>query len=142
MTKTEVERFFYGDPIPTAKFPSVGSTVSGTIVDLQTAQQQEYGTRKPLFWDDGKPRMQLIITLQTEERNGPDDDGRRKLFVMKGVQVAVRDALTAAGVREPLVGGWISVTWDSEKPSDTPGYNPMKVYTAEYRPPAPLEDII
>ena len=64
--------------------PHRGTVVTGQIVERPTVQQQtEIGTGKSLFFDDGKPREQLVVTIQTEIRDPEvdDDDGKRRVFV-------------------------------------------------------------
>lgn len=51
-----------GAAVPSVKFPEIGTTVEGVILDLTTSVQ-----RKPdgttLLWDDGTPRKQAVLTL-------------------------------------------------------------------------------
>ena len=55
-----------------AKFETVGDTTKGQVVSAESRQQTDYTSGEPLTWDDGNPRMQLVITLATDERD-PDD---------------------------------------------------------------------
>ena len=58
-----------------AKFETVGDTTKGQVVAAESRQQTDYTSGEPLTWDDGNPRMQLVITLATDERD-PGSDGR------------------------------------------------------------------
>jgi len=60
-----------------AKFETVGDTTKGQVVSAESRQQTDYTSGEPLTWDDGNPRMQLVITLATDERDpdDPTDDG-------------------------------------------------------------------
>lgn len=123
-----------GGGIQAAKFPTVGTVVKGTVVRSEAAQQTEFGTNKLKVYDDGKPMMQVVITLQTDERDGVDDDGQRKLYVRGQMLSAVRDALKAAGAKLEL-GGSLAVKYESDKASEKAGFNAAKQYVAQYQAP-------
>ena len=116
-----------------AKFPTPGSKVEGTITKVHPPEQQvDFESRQPL---PGK--YQIRIELQTEERD-PDidgDDGGRVLYVKGWMQGAVGDALRAAGVKEPEVGGKLAVTYTQDGPPTRPGLSGPKQYTAVYTAP-------
>lgn len=128
-----------GGGIPAAKFQAVGDMVKGTVVRSESAQMTDFKSRKPLFWDDGRPQMQVIVTLQTDERDPSinDDDGQRKVYVPIGKQIhrALSDALRAAGAKLEM-GGTLAVKYIGDKPSETPGFNAAKQYQAQYQPPS------
>lgn len=131
---------FFGDSSKSAKFATVGDTVTGPIVNIgEPRQQTEFRTDgqpgAPLFWPDGTPRMQLPVTLQTDQRDPADsfDDGKRTLYIKGELKKAIGAALKTSGARL-AVGGVLSVTFSGEEP--TKGY-PKKLYTATYQPPAP-----
>lgn len=83
-------------------------------------------------------KMQVRIVLKTEERDptDPDDDGRRTLYVKSWMRGAVGQALTAAGVKEPEVGGTLAVQFTHLTPPDRPGLSPSKHFVAQYTKPA------
>lgn len=140
MSKT-VDNFFEGSGAPAVKFPTIGTSVTGTVVgDMEIRQRTDIQTGELLTWPDGNPKNQLIITLATDDRdpNNPDDDGERRLFVPDpgGLKTAIGQALSAAKVKSLKPGGQLSITFSSETPSQTRGFNPSKNYTATYEPPA------
>lgn len=45
----------------------IGTTITGTILDIQVRQQTKLEDGTPMTWDNGDPRMQLVVTLQTEQ---------------------------------------------------------------------------
>ncbi len=102
-----------------------GGLVQGKVMRNQTTPG---GTIKT--WDDGSPRKELLVTLQTAERVDPDDDGQRNLPINGDKVRAVREALKTAGVRDLEIGGWLYVAWTGDKPT-TKG-NPQKLFTALY----------
>ena len=68
----DINDFLMGGGGKAASFEEVGVVCEGEIIDARLAQQTDMDTNAPLFWTDGRPRMQLVLTLQTEERaTGP-----------------------------------------------------------------------
>lgn len=138
--------FLLGGGGQSASFENLGDSVEGTITALEVTQQTDFDSGDPLYWDDAKtqPRQQLVVTLQTEERNAEieDDDGVRKVYV-KGAKKAGSRSLhdaTASAVRAVKakglkVGGWIRYTFDGEEPPAKRGMSPRKLYSAVYRAP-------
>lgn len=134
----DVNDFLQGGGGVSAKFPTIGTVVKGTVVRSVRGQQTEFGTGKPLFWDDGKPREQVIITLATDEHDAsqPDDDGQRNLYVKGQMQKAVGEALKQAGATLE-VGGVLAVQYVGDLPSDRG--NPAKQYRAQYQVPSAVQ---
>lgn len=137
MSSTDVNDFLLSGGVPSAKFPAVGTTVKGTVVSSVVTQQTDFTSNKPKFYDDGNPMMQVVITLQTDERDPAvdGDDGLRKIYVRGQMTAAVREALRNAGAKL-AVGGTLAVQYTGDKPAEKPGLNPAKVYRAQYAPPA------
>lgn len=117
----------------TAKFPTIGTTIKGTVVSATSQQQTDFATREPKFWTDGKPMMELVITLETAERDPDDanDDGNRRLYVKGKMLEALRAALAG---RKLEAGGTLAVKYTGDGEAKA-GMNPPKVYKAEYQPP-------
>lgn len=133
----DVNDYLLSSGIPAAKFPAVGATVKGTVVASEVMQQTDYATNQPKFYEDGKPMQQVVITLQTADRD-PDidgDEGLRKLYVRGQMTAAVRDALRAAGAKLER-DGILAVRYIGDKPSEKRGFNPAKQYQAQYQPPS------
>ncbi|AEK09876.1 hypothetical protein FGG30_gp066 [Mycobacterium phage Pixie] len=131
--------FLGGGGPASAKFKSHGDVVGGVIaVEPEQRQQTDLNTNEPLTWKDGSPRMQLVVTVQTD-LNDPeieDDDGMRRLFVKGEMRKAVQKAVIAAGAKGLDVGGELFVTYvgDGEKKGNL---TPPKLYSATYKKPAP-----
>ena len=134
---TTAQEFLMGRGGRSAKFPAIGTSVSGQIVkEPEVTQQTEFGTGRPLTWDDGRPRLQLVVTLQTDERDpsDPDDDGKRVLYVKgKSMTNAVRDAVRKAGANGLEVGGTLTVTYVGDGKAERG--MPPKLYSAVYQRP-------
>lgn len=127
---------------PSAKFVNIGDKVVGTITDVSTSQQREFKTGKPEVWDDGKPKMQLVITLATDERDPSieADDGTRRVYAPAwakpgSVFDALRNAVKAAGASGLDNGGKLAVVFTGTEAQDA-GLSPRKLYEAKYAPPA------
>lgn len=132
-----------GSGVPSAKFERPGDTITGRVDrEPEQQQQQEYGTGRPLVWDDGSPRWQIKVVLQTEQRdpNRQFDDGRRAVYLKGPVKrpsilKAVRDAVQAAGAPGLQVGGTLTVTYTGDDLTSTAPIKP-KLYTATYTRPS------
>lgn len=93
----------------------------GPIEHIGEARQQTNWESGELeFWNkSGDPIMQLPITMNTAAGQYPepptdgDDDLVRTYYCTKGKQEfrALRDALSKAGVKAPVVGGVLYVRW-------------------------------
>ncbi|MDM2104790.1 Uncharacterised protein [Mycobacteroides abscessus subsp. bolletii] len=130
--------FLSGGGAPSAKFKTHGDTVGGVIVEEPTQQQQrdlESGDLET--WPDGNPKMQLVVTVQTDLRDPAveDDDGKRRIFVKGGLRKAVQEAVIAAGSRGLDVGGELHVTYTGD--GERKGYlTAPKLYSARYVKPS------
>lgn len=128
-----------GGGAPAAKFPTPGTSVGGRITEKPTVEQQrDISTGDKKFWSDGNPMMQLVVTVQTTERDPEieEDDGRRRLFVKGQMKNAIADAVRSAGGRGLEVGGTLTVTYSHDGTPSQRGFNPPKQYTAQYIPAA------
>lgn len=117
-------------------FKNPGDTFSGTISGPYTERQAyEFGTKELAYWRDGKPKMEALVPMTADRLNGPDDDGERTLYVPKGrMHKAIAAALEAAGAKELLPGGHLTITFTSWGAGQNPA-NPPKEFTAAYRAP-------
>jgi hypothetical protein len=140
----DIDNFLLGGGGASAKFDNVGDTVTGTIVSAEVKDQTDIQTGKPLTWDNGDVRKQLVVRLQTAERDpaDPDDDGIRTVYVKgskkpgsRSLHDAVASAVRAAGGKSLEVGGTLTVTHDGTEPSQTRGFSDRKLYAASYRVP-------
>lgn len=123
------------------KFPTIGTSHSGTITsEPRERQQTEFSTGQPAVWPSGEPKMQILVDLQTEEKDDPDDDGERTLYVSSnGMKHAIGKAIRDAGAKDLEVGGTLTVTYTGNDPQSKNPQNPKKLYTAQYsRPESPL----
>lgn len=138
MTMTDPNAFLMGGGAASAKFPVIGTTVTGTIIrEPEVMQQSDFTTGELKFWNDGRPMQQLQVVLSTSERDpaDPNDDGERALYVKANMQKAVRDAIRAAGAPGIAVGGVLSVTYIGDGEITKRGMSAPKLFNAAYTPP-------
>lgn len=134
----DANAFLMGGGIPAAKFDTIGTTVGGPITQQpRVEQQKDLNTGEPKFWADGKPMMQMLVTVQTDQRDPqiPDDDGQRTFYIKANSLKAVRDAVRRAGARGLEVGGILTITYTGDGEPTKRGFNPPKLYSATYQPP-------
>lgn len=122
----------------TAKFETVGETHAGEIVSIDTRQVNDYETGTPEFWQDGRPKQQIVVTFDTGSPEGPDDDGHRNLYIKGwGDQLrAFRDAARRLG-RNPQVGDRITATYVADGEKKNPRFNAPKLYQYDIEPGTP-----
>lgn len=124
-----------GGGAPSAKFPAIGTSFTGRITEQPTVEQQkDFTTGNPKFWDDGNPAMQLVVTIQTEQRDPAveNDDGKRRLYVKGQLKTAVQEAVRNSGARGLEVGGHLAVTYTQDGEVKRAGFNAPKIFRAEY----------
>lgn len=122
------------------KFPDIGAQHTITVTEMPVkAQQTDFDSGEPLFWEDGKPREQLIVTGQLDREDWDDDEeeddpeaGMRRLFVKSGLVKAFREALRTAKIKpSQMVGGRLTMTYVEDGPKPKRGFAP-KIYEAEF----------
>ena len=120
-----------------AKFPTIGTTVEGTVVDFVTSQQTSIDG-EPLTWDDGSPRWQIVVTLQTAEREDDADDGLRKMYCKGNLLTELKAAVKASG-EKLAVGGVVKAQYHADGEAKR-GYTAPKLYKVRYTP-APARSV-
>lgn len=124
--------------VSAAKFPTVGTAVSGRIArEPEAREQTDFTTGAVLRWDNGEPKMQIVVHVATDERDSQDlsDDGTRALYVKGQMLNAVRSAVRGAGAPGLAVGGALTVTYIGDAEPTKRGFNGAKQYSATYTPP-------
>jgi hypothetical protein len=137
----DANSFLMGSSVTSAKFEAIGDTVTGVIEDAQKRQQADFATNKPLFWDDGNPRMQVVITLQTDEQTHEGDDGRRRIYVKGQMQQALQEAIKASGLRGITIGDQLAVRYVGDGEAK-PRQNPPKLYKVFYKAAPPRTVVV
>lgn len=142
-----------GAGAPTAVLKGIGDFVHGEVVEMFKRDYIPYGKDKPEINNDGSTRQQLVVILQTENRNWQnvvkvpkvdpadpksaekapsEDDGKRAIYCPErsNIQFAIGRAVTASGARFE-VGGTLGVKIVNLK--DTGKGNPLKEHEAVYQ---------
>ena len=142
MSLKDVNEFLMGGS-KSVKFPTIGTSVVGRIIEPEPKKIAVLNpkTMKPETWDNGQEKEQIVVNLQTTERDPEleNDDGQRRLFLKGNLQKAVAAAVRSSGAKGLAIGGVIKATYtgDGIKPSAT--LNAPKEFKAVYKPPAPTE---
>lgn len=131
-----VEDFFSGGAPVAAKWPKIGFTVEGTVLDWSLVQQTDMATGEFKFFEDKKlkkeselsnpekarPAYELRLDLQCEatgvtweglahtEKVVPDDDGIRRAYVYGNMQKSLGRAMSDAGAAAPEKGARVKIT--------------------------------
>lgn len=143
---SDINDFLFGGSGKAASFEEEGDMVVGLITDCKISQQTSMEDNTPLTWPDGSPRMQLVITLQTDARDGADDDGLRRVYakggryeVMTGSGTSMKDAIgeavKRAGCRTLDEGGRLTVAYTGTGKKTNRGYSAPKLFKAKYEAP-------
>lgn len=120
-----------------AKWDRKGSKVTGEILTYSQRQGRDFTTGKQEFWDDGSPKMEDVLVIQTTEREDADDDGRRQVVLNnKRKREAVQAALKVAKIKSEadLLGATLVMTMTGEERTEK-GLT-AKTYTAKITPGA------
>lgn len=143
MNNDPANSFLMGAGGASAKFENPGDSVTGTVVSAEVTNQTDMVTGAVQTWDNGEPKQQLVVTLQTSQRADGDDDGVRKVYVKgskkagsRSLHDAVASAVRASGAKGLTPGGTLTVKYIGDEPSATRGFNPRKLYEASFAPSA------
>jgi len=96
------------------KWETPGTSYTGTITEVTLRQSRKFESTDLDTWDDGSPKMQIVLALATDYRDpiNPDDEGNRQLSInlWSGQKKSLVAACKAAGVTEPQVGQVFTAT--------------------------------
>lgn len=126
----DIDDLFASGGAPALKFPTVGTTHIGTITGLEARQQRDFEKNELVTWDNGEPKMELVVTMRDVDGN----EGR--LFAKAQMLSAIRDAVRVAGCKKPEIGGQLAVSYTHDGENKNPKFNPPKMYQVAYEPPA------
>lgn len=129
-----------------SKTSPIGTTVSGPIVDATVRQRTDYVTGQPKTWDNGDPQNQVVVRIQTDQREDTDDDGIRGIYIKTwGLQkdalmTAIKEAggTKASDVLKP--GAIFTATFTGTEPSGQG--DPTKIYKFEVNPSGAVDDAL
>jgi len=133
-----LDDLFAGSGAPSFKFESVGDTVTGVITGLDVRQQTDFDSGEPKTWDDGKPMMEIVITVATALRDPDieDDEGERRVFCRGAMLTALKQAVRKVKETKPAIGGRVTISHSGLGEAKKRGFNAPKLYTVEYEAPS------
>lgn len=124
--------------VPSLSFKDapVGTAYTGIITDLRTVQVRNFDDPNKLeFWDDGKPKLQIEVTLATDyiDDSIEEDDGTRRVYLFGQKLSAAKAEMKAKGFDKLEKGFEFTITFIGEKPATNKRYNPIKQYAIELK---------
>lgn len=134
-----------GIPSAFQKDDTVGKSVTGRIESAELRQVTSFETQEPETWADGSPKQQVVITILTDLAEGPDDDGRRRVYVKwwGDQKKALVAAIKNSGDSDLHPGGTFTATFSGLGEVKTRGFNAPKLYTYSYvKPPTGLAQAV
>lgn len=115
-----------------AKFPTIGTTITGTITAVHPPEpQRDFETGQDI---PGKTQVRIDLATELRDPEIDFDDGARTLYIRGWMTGAIGEALRKAGAKEPTVGATLTVTYVADGAPTRPGLRGPKKYTAVYTP--------
>jgi hypothetical protein len=135
-----------GLPSAFRKTHPIGTVWGGKITKV-SVQQARDDDGNPDTWDDGNPKQQVVVAIQTDQRDPErlNDDGVRGVYVKWwGEQKkAFRECIEKAGVDDLEVGGLFAAKYTGEGPQPANRmYSPAKLMQYEYKAPTGLGGLL
>lgn len=131
--------------IPSISFKDakIGDSFTGVITDLRTVQVRSYDSGEPEFWDDGKPKLQIEVTLATDylDPSLDEDDGTRRVYLFGQKLSAAKQEMKAKGLSKLEKGMKFTISFVGEKPASNKKYNNVKMYGIEIEPATSNPDV-
>lgn len=132
--------------VPSLSFKDVevGTKFDGVITDLRTVQVRNYDDPNKLeYWDDGKPKLQIEVTLATEyiDSSLDEDDGTRRVYLFGQKLQAAKAEMKAKGIEKLEKGFKFAIEFVGTKPSSNKRYNDVKLYAIEVTPSKSNPDV-
>ena len=125
-----------------ASFNQIGDKHAGTIIAVEERQQTDPKTGAGKTFKDGSPMMLWVITIQLADGDSAALWAKGGKFKSPPAAGSPCSTLSVPPCRRPApssldIGGQLAVAFTGEGVPKERGMNPPKLYTAQYRPPAP-----
>lgn len=142
---------------PTFKPAGIGDGLKGEVIAIVERQARSYDDDSLMFDKNGKPRLELVITIASHYRNwekvakiptdletkaelpASEDNGERNIYMKDSNRTAVQKAIVAAipdaESVEDIVGGVLAAKY--EKDVNVGKKSPMKAWAFEAEAPKP-----
>ncbi|WP_063042242.1 MULTISPECIES: hypothetical protein [Nocardia] len=117
-TPVDPDAFLMGGGGNWFKFDKIGARVTGVVVGKELKHKNKFGTQIPDYYDDGKPKMAYVVTLETALRDPEKDgdDGTRKVEFSPHLKGLVSRELKSVGLTGPEFGGRLDITYVADVP--------------------------
>jgi hypothetical protein len=132
--------FYGGEKTPSLSWKDVpvGTVFVCEIQEpAKLLQSRDFTTNEPAYWDDAKQNPVMSAVLNVQVMAGPHSVGEARSIwaqVPSNLFVALKEAQKTAGA--PFApGGLLRLEFTGEKPHEKKGFNPIKQYSAKYKPP-------
>lgn len=125
---------------PGVKFPNIGDSVAGVVVEVKERDDVDMDTNEVKKWPDGNPVKVYVMILDTDGT----DEGLVSLWVRGNMVKAIRDAVTAAGLKSSI-GQKLTVQHHALGDAKKAGFNKPKLFRAKVeaapirQPPAAVD---
>lgn len=130
----------------TAKFDKIGKTYAGPVVSAEIRQATDPANgNAPEFWPDGNPKNQVVIGLQTDERNPEieNDDGVRYIYIKAwGEQKKALQAAAQEAKGSPAPGDFFTATYVADGQKTNPAFNAPKLFKYTIKKGNPLDAVV
>jgi hypothetical protein len=131
MTLDDINNDLTAAGAPAVKFPAVGTTFTGVLINGEKRQSRDYETGEPEFWKDGNPKYEYVLLME-DQNSGENVRLFARGLLWKAVLGAVKDA-----DGQLIPGGTLTVKYTGDGESTNPRLSPPKLYSAKWVPPAP-----
>jgi len=125
---------------PSAKFEQMGDKYVGRILSAKRQQGTDMATGQPSVWANGDPKLLTVVTIQPDQGDALTLWARGGNFTPRrgtgmSMEAAIVKAVVDAGASAIDAGGRLAVQWTGEADGKA-GFQPAKLYTAQYEPPS------
>jgi hypothetical protein len=111
-----------------------GTSFSGRIIKAPVVRFATSPTGEIKRFPSGQEMPEIVLTIETDAHDHPDDDGIRRLFISGGKMIALRKACADAGVSDLDLGYWVTITYLGQDKPKVVGHNGMKNFEMTVRP--------
>lgn len=141
-----MEEFLAGGGSKSLSFKEfkVGDSYTGVITGARLVDVRNYeDPTKIETWDDGKPKRQIEVTLDTDyaDPDSDDDTGERRVFLFGQKLTALKEELKRLGLTKLENGMTFKITLTGTKPAKNPRYNDVKLYGITLSPAKSNPDV-
>jgi len=125
-----------GAPSFFGKDSKKGDSITGRIISWSIRQTRDFRTNKPETWEDGSPKQQVVIIVQSEKLAVGDDDGKRSLYVKwwGKMRKDFAAAVTMGGYGDIAKDGVLTMAYSGDQPASevVKGFDAEKYFSFVY----------